>query len=352
MSSRLIFGLLASVLVLAALATSLIAPSDAENAGEVNVYSYRQPQLVEGLFAKFTEATGIRVNTIYASKGLIERMAAEGENSPADILLTTDISRLTAATEAGLAQPVESDILNTNIPEAWRDPDNEWFALTLRARVIYASRERVEQENIRYEDLANPEWRGRICTRSGQHYYSLGLIGSMIAQHGVADTEEWLDGVRANLAHKPTGNDRAQVRSIYSGECDIALGNTYYMGRMETNTNETEQQDWARSVRIIFPNAEDRGTHVNVSGVVMARYAPNPEAALALMEFLAGDEAQQIYAEVNHEYPVNPDIPASDRVRSWGELRADQISISEIAEHAREASEMVDRVGFDDGPNS
>ncbi len=352
MSSRLTFGLLGIVMILMALGTGLIAPSDAENAGEVNVYSYRQPQLVESLFAKFTDATGIRVNTIYASKGLIERMAAEGENSPADILLTTDISRLTAATEAGLAQPVESDILDANIPEAWRDPDNEWFALTLRARVIYASRERVEQENISYEDLADPEWRGRVCTRSGQHYYTLGLIGSMVAHNGVADTEEWLDGLRANLAHKPTGNDRAQVRSIYSGECDIALGNTYYMGRMETNTNETEQQDWARAVRIIFPNANDRGTHVNVSGVVMARYAPHPEAALALMEFLAGDEAQQIYAEVNHEYPVNPDVPASERVLSWGELRPDQISISDIAEHTKEASEMVDRVGFDDGPNS
>ncbi len=352
MSSRWMFGLVGATLALAALATSLIAPSDAENAGEVNVYSYRQPQLVEGLFAKFTEATGIRVNTIYASKGLIERMAAEGENSPADILLTTDISRLTAATEAGLAQPVASDILDANIPEAWRDPNKEWFALTLRARVIFASRERVGQENLTYEDLASPEWRGRVCSRSGQHYYSLGLIGSMIAHHGIADAEDWLDGVRANLANKPTGNDRAQIRSIFSGECDIALGNTYYMGRMQTNANETEQQEWARSVRIIFPNAEDRGTHVNVSGIVMARYAPHPEAALALMEFLAGDEAQRIYAEVNYEYPVNPNVPASDRVRSWGDLRADPISISEIAEHAREASEMVDRVGFDDGPNS
>ncbi len=352
MSSRLTFGLLGSLLILAALATSLVAPSDAENVGEVNVYSYRQPQLVEDLFAKFTEETGIRVNTIYASKGLIERMAAEGENSPADILLTTDISRLTGAAAAGLAQPVESDILNANIPEAWRDPGNQWFALTLRARVIFASRERVREENITYEDLAGPEWRGRICSRSGQHDYSLGLIGSMIANHGLDSAEEWLDGVRANLAIKPTGNDRAQVRSVYSGECDIALGYTYYMGRMQTNTNETEQQDWARSVRIIFPNAEGRGTHVNVSGIVMARYAPHPEAARALMEFLSGDEAQQIYAEVNYEYPVNPNVAASDRVQSWGDLRADTIPISEIAEHAREASEMVDRVGFDDGPNS
>ena len=350
MKSKLVFGIVGAFLGLSALAVSLIAPSDAENASEVNVYSYRQPQLVEDLFAKFTETTGIQVNTIYASKGLIERMAAEGENSPADILLTTDISRLTAAAE--LAQPVESELLNAIIPASWRDPGNEWFALTLRARVIYASRERVQQEDISYEDLADPKWRGRICTRSGQHYYSLGLIGSMIAHHGVEKAEVWLEGVRANLAVRPSGNDRAQVRSIYSGECDIAIGNTYYMGRMETNTSEPEQQEWARSVRIMFPNGGDRGTHVNVSGIVMARHAPHPESALALMEFLAGDEAQRIYAEVNHEYPINPGVEASERVQSWGELSADPISISEIAEHARDASEMVDRVGFDNGPNS
>lgn len=352
MISRLFLGIAGMVAAIAILTTSLIISSGNATKAEVNVYSYRQPQLVEGLFAKFTEATGIQVNTIYASKGLIERMAAEGQNSPADILLTTDISRLTAAAEAGLAQPVMSEILNSNIPASWRDPNNEWFALTLRARVIYASRERVSQENISYEDLSDPKWRGRICTRSGQHYYTLGLIGSMVAHHGVDAAEEWLDGLRANLAHRPTGNDRAQVRSIYSGECDIALGNTYYMGRMETNTNETEQQDWARSVRIIFPNAEDRGTHVNVSGVVMARHAPHPEEALALMEFLISEEAQQIYAEVNHEYPIRPGVSASERVMSWGELNADPLAISEIAGHSREASEMVDRVGFDDGPNS
>lgn len=341
---------LVSVVLPIVLFTSL--PVATAAAAEVNVYSYRQPQLVEGLFAKFTEQTGIEVNTIYAGKGLIERLAAEGENSPADILLTTDISRLTAAADQGLAQSVNSDVLTSNIPAEWRDPDNEWFALTLRARVIYASRDRVDQDSITYEDLADPKWRGRICTRSGQHYYTLGLISSMIAHNGAEAAEEWLDGVRANLAHKPSGNDRAQVKSIYSGECDIAIGNTYYMGRMETNTEETEQQDWAKSVRILFPNSGDRGTHVNVSGVVMAKYAPNHAEALQLMEFLAGEEAQQIYAEVNHEYPVRPGVAASERVQSWGELKADPIPISEIADHSREASEMVDRVGFDDGPNS
>lgn len=341
---------LVSVVLPIVLFTSL--PVATAAAAEVNVYSYRQPQLVEGLFAKFTEQTGIEVNTIYAGKGLIERLAAEGENSPADILLTTDISRLTAAADQGLAQSVNSDVLTSNIPAEWRDPDNEWFALTLRARVIYASRDRVDQDSITYEDLADPKWRGRICTRSGQHYYTLGLISSMIAHNGAEAAEEWLDGVRANLAHKPSGNDRAQVKSIYSGECDIAIGNTYYMGRMETNTEETEQQDWAKSVRILFPNSGDRGTHVNVSGVVMAKHAPNHAEALQLMEFLAGEEAQQIYAEVNHEYPVRPGVAASERVQSWGELKADPIPISEIADHSREASEMVDRVGFDDGPNS
>jgi len=333
-------------------AAMMSAAVSAAQAAEVNVYSYRQPQLVAPLFEKFTAETGIKVNTIFASSGLIERIAAEGRNSPADVLLTVDIGRLAQAKEVGITQPVASDTLNGNVPAAYRGPDGNWFALTLRARVIYASRERVKQDAITYEQLTDPKWRGKICTRSGQHEYSLGLIASVIAHKGEAAAEEWLQGVKANLAHKPSGNDRSQVKSVFSGECDIALGNTYYMGLMETNEKEPEQQKWAASVKVLFPNAEDRGTHVNVSGVSMAKYAPHPQEALKLMEFLAGDEAQRIYAEVNHEYPVKPGVAPSARVQSWGPLTADQIPLSEVAKYRAKASELVDKVGFDDGPSS
>jgi len=218
--------------------------------------------------------------------------------------------------------------------------------------VIYASRERVKQDFITYEELADAKWRGKLCTRSGQHSYSLGLIASVIANKGEAAAEAWLQGVKANLAHKPSGNDRSQVKSVYAGECDIALGNTYYMGLMQTNEKEPEQRKWAAAAKVLFPNAGDRGTHVNVSGVSMARYAPHPEEALKLMEFLAGGEAQRIYAEVNHEYPVKPGVKPSERVRSWGELKADDISLSEVAKARAKASELVDKVGFDAGPSS
>lgn len=337
--------------VLISFAVTLLTTAAAQ-AAEVNIYSYRQPQLIAPLFKSFTAETGIKVNTIFAKDGLIERMAAEGANSPADVLLTTDISRLSQAKELGIAQPVSSATLEGNIPASYRDPQNEWFALTLRARVIYASKERVKQDQITYEELANPKWRGKICTRSGQHDYSLGLIASVIAHKGEAAAEAWLRGVRDNLAAKPSGNDRSQVKSVFAGECDIALGNTYYMGLMQTAQKNPEQQEWAASVKVLFPNANDRGTHVNVSGMVMAKNAPNRDAALKLMEFLAGDEAQRIYAEVNHEYPVKPGVAPSERVQSWGSLKADTMPLAEIAKQRAKASELVDKVAFDNGPSS
>ena len=337
--------------IFAASAATLVFVS-AGLAAEVNVYSYRQPQLVEPLFEKFTAETGIKVNTIFANKGLIERIEAEGRNSPADVLLTTDISRLDQADHMGITQPAASEILAKDIPAQFRDKDGRWMALTLRARVIYASRERVKQDAITYEELADPKWRGKICTRSGQHDYSLGLIASMIVHHGEEKAEAWLRGVKANLAGKPTGNDRSQVKGVFSGECDIALGNTYYMGLMQTNDKEPEHKQWADSVKVLFPNAGDRGTHVNVSGMFMAKHAPHPAEALKLMEFLASDEAQRVYAEVNFEYPVKAGVAASDRVQSWGTLKADTVSLTEIARARAKASELVDKVGFDDGPAS
>jgi iron(III) transport system substrate-binding protein len=335
-------------LALAALSGGVAAAS----AEEVNIYSYRQPQLIDPLLKAFTAKTGVRTNVIYAAAGLNQRLAAEGANSPADVLLTVDAGRLSEAKDAGLTQPVVSAVLAKAIPSHLRDPGNHWFGLTMRARVVYASKERVKQDSITYEDLADPKWKGKICVRSGQHVYNTSLFATIIAHKGEPFTEAWLKGLKNNLAHKPAGGDREQARDIASGRCDLALGNTYYMGVMSTNEKNPEQKQWAAAIRLIFPNAKDRGTHVNISGVAMAKHAPNRAAALKLMEFLASEEAQKLYATANNEYPVSPSVPPSDIVQSWGKLTADTLPLDNIAKHRKRASELVDKVNFDAGPGS
>ena len=203
--------------------------------GEVNIYSYRQPQLINPLLEAFTKKTGIKANVVYAAAGLNERLAAEGQNSPADLLFTVDAGRLSEAKDAGLTQPVTSSILTAAIPATLRDPDNHWFGLTMRGRVVYASKERVKQDAITYEELADPKWKGKICTRSGQHVYNTSLFATMIANKGEAFTETWLKGLKDNLAQKPAGGDREQARDIHSVKCDLAICNTYYMALMEMN---------------------------------------------------------------------------------------------------------------------
>ncbi len=318
--------------------------------GEVNIYSYREPGLIDPLLKAFTDKTGIRVNIVYAPAGLNERLAAEGANSPADLLFTVDAGRLSEAKDAGLTQPVDDAALKQAIPAQYRDPGNHWFALTLRSRIVYASRERVKQDTISYEELADPKWKGKLCVRSGQHVYNTSLFATMIAHKGEAFTETWLKGLRANLAHKPAGGDREQARDIYSGKCDIALGNTYYMALMATNERNPEQKAWGKAIKPLFPNANDRGSHVNISGMALTRHAPHKADAVKLMEFLASDEAQRIYAEANNEYPVNPKVPPSAIVRSWGPLKPDPLPLENIAKYRKRASELVDKVGFDAGP--
>lgn len=336
----------------AVMAATTLSPSLASAGGEVNVYSYRQEFLIRPLLEAFTKKTGIKANVVFASKGLIERMKAEGSNSPADVLLTVDIGRLESAVSAGVAQPVKSEFLDKQIPAPYRSASNEWFALTTRARVVYASKERVKQTKITYEELADPKWKGKICIRSGQHVYNVALIASMIAHDGEKKTRAWLEGLKANLARRPSGNDRNQVKGVYAGECDLAVGNTYYMGKMQTNTKDPEQQKWAASVNVLFPNTDGRGTHVNVSGMVMAKYAPHRENAKKLMEFLASDDAQKIYASVNMEYPVSSHVPWAKIVKSWGTFKPDAIPLDKIASLRKRASELVDEVGFNAGPSN
>jgi iron(III) transport system substrate-binding protein len=341
----------AAALALFAASSALLVsePPRAVAAEEVNVYSYREPGLVEPMLKAFTDATGIKVNLIFAKEGLVERMAAEGRNSPADVLLTNEVAFLTQAKSAGITQPVNSPALEAAIPASLRDPDGHWFGLTRRARVIYASKDRVETNAITYEELADPKWKGRICTRSGQHTYNVALIASIIAHHGEEKAEEWLRGLKENLARKPAGGDREGVRDVQAGLCDIAIGNTYYMAAMLKNP---DQKAWAEAVKIIFPNAEGRGTHVNISGMALAANAPNRASAVKLMEFLASPAAQKLYAEVNSEYPVGVGIEESPLVKSWGPLKADPLPLSRIAELRKKASELVDKVKFDSGSSS
>lgn len=315
-------------------------------AAEVNVYSYRQPELTAPLLEKFTAVTGIGVKLIFAEKGLAERVKAEGANSPADVILTTDIARLAELVASDLVQPVSSPSIAANIPAQYRDTDNRWFGLTQRARVVYASKARVKSGDITsYADMTAPQWKGRICSRSGSADYNVALLASRIAHAGDAAAKQWLSGVKANLARKPQGNDRAQIKAVAEGECDIALGNTYYLAIMLA---DPAQRPFAEAVNIIFPDQNGNGAHVNISGMAMAKYAPNKDAALKLMEFLSGPEAQKLYAETNNEYPVNPNVPWSALLQSWGKFKPDPLPLQQLATHRIRAQEIVNEVNFDE----
>ncbi|WP_028469328.1 Fe(3+) ABC transporter substrate-binding protein [Neptunomonas japonica] len=337
-----------SLFAFATLTTALSFNSMAQ-AEEVNIYSYRQPFLIEPLLKAFSEETGIKTNVVFAKKGLLERLEHEGRNSPADILLTSDIGPLFDATEKGLFSSFTSEVVNKNVPQQFRDPEGRWVGLTSRARLVYASKERVKEGEITsYEEMADPKWKGRICTRSGKHTYNLSLIGSMIAHHGEAKAENWLNAVKENLARKPQGNDRAQVKAVKEGVCDLALGNSYYFGKMLTNEKNPEQKEWAKSVNLIFPNQADRGTHMNISGAGITKNAPHPAAAQKLIEFLTKKESQKFYADVNFEFPVRPNTPRSELVEKFmGEFKGDSINLQKVSAQRAAAAKLVDKVGFD-----
>lgn len=331
---------------LALLAATLVSGTALAADNEVNVYSYRQPYLIEPMLKEFTKETGIKVNMVYAEKGLVERLKREGELSPADVVLTVDISRVMEVVNAGLAQPLQDAVLEKNIPAQYRDSDGRWFALTLRARAIYSSKDRVGPLplSFTYADLADPKYKGKVCVRSGKNAYNVSLVASMIAHQGVEKTRAWLEGVKANLAQKPQGGDRDQVKAIKEGVCDLALGNSYYLGKM---LEDDKQKAWAESVIINFPNQQADGTHVNISGVVLTKYAPNKDNAIKLMEFLSGDTSQHMYAEVNYEYPVKADVAPSELVASWGTFKADKLPLETIANNYNQALQLIDEVKFD-----
>lgn len=329
-----------SLLAIALCSVALPAVAD-----EVNIYSHRQPELIQPLLDAFTAETGIAVNVAFVDKGMVERLQAEGDRSPADLVLTVDIARLMQIADADLTQAVQSDVLEANVPAEYRDPNDQWFGLTARARIIYASKERVAPGEVTtYEDLASDRWKGRICTRSGLHDYNVALTAAILAHHDAEYTKTWLLGVKANLARKPDGGDRDQVMAIAAGQCDIAVGNTYYMGQMLANP---EQKDAAGMVNVVFPVFEDGGTHMNISGVAMTKSAPNKEAALKLMEWLSSDEAQKIYADTNYEFPIKSGVERSELVNSWGAFTPDTLGLAEVAAKRAEALKLIEDVNFD-----
>ncbi|MGI1944105.1 Fe(3+) ABC transporter substrate-binding protein [Shewanella glacialipiscicola] len=322
--------------------TSIGYSANAED--KLTVYSYRQAFLVEPIIQRFTDETGIGVDVVFAKDGIAERIAREGRLSPVDLVLTSDFSRLVELVDKDLTSPVKSTLLENNIPAQYRDPDGQWYALTMRVRNLYTAKDRLGPQQMTYEELADPKYKGKICTRSGKHPYNIALVASMIAHHGEAEAKTWLQGVKTNLARKPQGNDRGQIAAVKEGVCDIALGNSYYYGNMQ---KDPEQKIIAEAVTINFPNQADRGAHVNVSGMALARYSPNKANAIKLMEFLSADVAQKAYADINMEYPVKTDVVPSPLVASWGQFKSDQMPIFKLAEYHQAAVKLLDEVQFD-----
>jgi iron(III) transport system substrate-binding protein len=312
---------------------------------EVNVYSYREHKLIQPLLDAFTKDTEIKVNVISASSGLEQRIKSEGANSPADLLLTVDIARLQEAENLGITQPIKSEVVDKTIPAQYRDPNGHWVGLAMRARVVYASKERVPQTAINYEDLADPKWKGKICIRSGQHQYNNALFAAYIVHYGEAKAEEYLKAFKANLAQKPSGGDREVARDIAAGKCDIGLGNTYYWALM--NDREADKKAWADATKVILPTFKGGGTHVNLSGVVLAKHAPNKANAMKLIEWLTGEHAQHLYADMNYEYPLRAGIPVNKTIAGYGALNADKIPLVDVANKKKAAANLVDKVGFD-----
>ena len=329
--------------VLAAALFLTLQPLAAQTA-EVNVYTSREPALIKPALDAFAQSTGIKVNTVFIQNGLEERVKAEGANSPADLIITVDAAKLVNAGDLGILQKPSKSLPDTMIAPSLRDPDGRWSAVTLRSRVIYASKDRVKDSAMTYEDLADPKWKGKICMRSGQHPYNISLIAAMIAHHGADKTESWLRGVKSNLAKKPSGGDRDVAKDILAGVCDIGLGNTYYVGLM---LKDKDQKAWGEAIKVLDSTFKSGGTHVNISGGGLAKNAPNKGNAEKLIAFLLSDQAQAMLAALNDEYPVRAGVPAVATEKLFGPIKPDQFSLIQIASHRRQASELVDKVGFD-----
>ena len=317
-------------------------------AAELNIYSHRQPFLIKPFLRAFTEKTGIKTNVVYASKGLVQRLLAEGEASPADVVLTVDIGRLRQYADKNLFATFVSDKLRATIPPHLRSSDNTWFGFSKRSRIIAVSKDLENQDQIkRFENLADKSWRGKVCSRPGSHVYNRALLSSILAANGEAGARAWAEGFVANFARSPRGNDRAQIKAIHAGECGIAIVNHYYYGKL-INSPDGEERKWAKSVNIIIPNQaeNDRGAHINISGGGIVAYSKNRQEAESFLEFLISKEAQRLYASINYEYPVRSDIDLPNVLTSWGKFKEDNLPIEILAESYLEAQMIIDQVGW------
>lgn len=328
------------------LALGLVLPASA--ADEITLYSHRHYEADDALFDAFTEQTGIKVNVVKAGADeLIERLKAEGANTPADILITADAGRLVRAENEGLLQPVESDTLEKRVPSSLRDPEGHWFGFTKRARVIVYAKDRVKPSELStFEDLADAKWRGRILVRSSSNIYNQSLLASIIAAHGPEKAQEWARAVRRNMARPPQGSDRDQMRAVAAGLGDVAIVNTYYVGLL-VNSSEAADRETAAKLGVFFPNQNDRGTHVNVSGAGVTKASDNREAAVKFLEFLASDKAQAVFPRETSEYPVVPDVEWSELQKSWGKFKEDSLNLSELGERNEEAVRTFNRAGWE-----
>ncbi len=327
---------------------SLLLAVGQSHADEVNVYSARKEALIKPLLDAFTKQTQIEVNLVTGkADALLKRLESEAANTPADVLVTVDAGRLHRAKTADLLQPVASAVLERSIPANYRDPDGQWYGLSLRARPIMYAIGRVDPESItRYEDLAEPKWKGRICVRSSNNIYNQSLVASMIVAHGEAQTETWVRGLVANLARPPKGGDRDQIRAAAAGQCDVAIVNTYYLAQMLHTENGAADRDAASKIGIVWPNQNGRGTHVNISGAGVLKFAKHKDNAVKLLEFMVSGEAQRFYADSNYEYPIRTDMEPNDTLRQWGRFKEDSVNLSLLGVHNGAAVKLMDRAGW------
>ncbi|MCP4766646.1 MAG: Fe(3+) ABC transporter substrate-binding protein [Gammaproteobacteria bacterium] len=326
---------------------SLTLFANAVKAQEVNVYSARKEALIMPLLEKFKAETGIDYNLITAKADeLLKRLEAEGHSTPADVFITTDAGRLQRAREAGVLRAVSNAKLESRIPQNLRDSENYWFGMSRRARVIFYARDRVEAAELStYEALADPRWKGRICIRSSSNIYNQSMVASMIEANGIEQTEAWARGLVANFARNPAGGDTDQLRAVAAGQCDIAIANTYYYGRLVKSDKQADREV-AESLGLFWPNQDGRGAHINVSGAAITQHAKHPEAAERLLEFMTNAESQTWYGEVNLEYPVTDDAQSSELLKSFGEFKSDSLNLSRLGENNRAAVQLMDRAGW------
>lgn len=331
-------------LIVAGLLGAVTMPSFS---AEVNVYSARQDALITPLLEQFEATTGVQVNLITGkAEELLTRIKAEGAATPADLLITVDAGNLHRAKAAGVLRSIDSTLLYSRVPSQWIDPDKQWIGLTVRARPIFYAKDRVDPSRLStYEALTDAEWRGRICIRSSGNIYNQSLVASMIEANGETATEDWARGLVANFARKPAGGDTDQLRAVAAGQCDIALANTYYFGQL-LDSNKPADQSVTESVAVFWPNQNDRGSHVNISGAGFVKYSKNQAEATQLLEFMVSDAAQAYYAEINHEYPVVESAPLSPTIRALGTYKADSMNLGVLGTNNMRAVKVMDRAGW------